>query len=354
MSDEELVPEEDEEQEKHKTGRSAFFAGVYAADSFTGSFRGVPAPPHGGAMGVRPEDVIGSPGTCWCGQPIGHAWPGKDLGVAHPREEQKMSTTTEEPYLDVRQLRKFDRRVVQMLKELVNTYGVPYRFTGRDGMHLLLYSLGGTGKTYKVSCSVQPETTLNSLEKWVGKEVTPHLVSRQAEALAAKLNDPEKRPHRPAPAPVASTPTPEPPAPQDPPPAPPEPAPAPTGQPPVPFSGEGAPTGYATWVNKKGETGPWWKRDGVDEWLCKDCGFVANEVSAIAGHRRVHNPELFQRKRAANYLLKAAEEMGITLSSDAPKLEREVERLTAQLEKVTRERDECKARLDLIREGLRA
>ena len=27
--------------------------------------------------------------VCWCGEPFGHDWPGKDAGVAHPRDSER-------------------------------------------------------------------------------------------------------------------------------------------------------------------------------------------------------------------------------------------------------------------------
>lgn len=32
--------------------------------------------------------ALGSDTTCWCGQPRGHTWPGKEAGDPHPRETQ--------------------------------------------------------------------------------------------------------------------------------------------------------------------------------------------------------------------------------------------------------------------------
>ena len=40
------------------------------------------------AAQAKPEErlqVIGHGTTCWCGEPMGHDWPGRDEGAPHPR-----------------------------------------------------------------------------------------------------------------------------------------------------------------------------------------------------------------------------------------------------------------------------
>jgi len=38
------------------------------------------------AEGTRPGDMAAGGCGCWCGEPQGHAWPGKANGAPHPRE----------------------------------------------------------------------------------------------------------------------------------------------------------------------------------------------------------------------------------------------------------------------------
>ena len=42
--------------------------------------------PKGGAAHVGPGETIAGDG-CWCGEPNGHDWPGKDEGAPHPKEK---------------------------------------------------------------------------------------------------------------------------------------------------------------------------------------------------------------------------------------------------------------------------
>ncbi|MEV4974425.1 hypothetical protein [Streptomyces scopuliridis] len=34
-----------------------------------------------------PETVLGLREICWCGEPSGHDWPGRDDGTPHPRDD---------------------------------------------------------------------------------------------------------------------------------------------------------------------------------------------------------------------------------------------------------------------------
>lgn len=381
--------EEEEEETRGKTGRSAYFAGVHAADGFGGSYRGVKPAPHGGAATVKEEDTLGSATYCWCGQPFDHSWPGKDVGRKHPREESKMSSAAQhhtEERFDITELKTFDRRVARFVADLANDYGVRVRIL--DGSHAILYGLEG-GKTLKVSASRGAEQTLAFLEKFAREQVAPHLVHHQAEALAEQFNDPTKK-RRPravkkaAPAPVeaavAPTPTPEP-----------EAAPTPSAAAPV-STGRNedravrdlnpdavAPEGYEQHYSAGGVALNWWKKIGAKQWLCKSCDFTATGTLLGHGsHTGVHTMSSEQRAehaasgaksrddqaagkrtKARNAIRFLAEEYGIDIALDkkvkaGTKSVKEIEKLTAQLEKVTAERDDLKARLDLMREAMRA
>jgi hypothetical protein len=46
--------------------------------------------PDNRVPGTRPDDTpLGVYGECWCGEPMGHAWPGKTSGEPHPREARR-------------------------------------------------------------------------------------------------------------------------------------------------------------------------------------------------------------------------------------------------------------------------
>jgi len=37
-------------------------------------------------------ETIGVRGECWCGQQVGHDWPGHNAGMPHPRERAHVSS----------------------------------------------------------------------------------------------------------------------------------------------------------------------------------------------------------------------------------------------------------------------
>jgi hypothetical protein len=387
MDTEPRTTEEEEEEGRKPVGRNAFFAGVYHADTFSGAFRGVPATKHGGAASVRPEDTIGDETHCWCGQLLGHSWPGKDKGVKHPRGEAMTAATEEKPYLNPRDLKSWDRKVVRALCEIVNTYGVNYRID-RNQMHLFLYAPGSApGDTeitkFKASRSRPPEKTLEYLEQWAVKYVRPVEVTKAATVLAKKLNDPTKVRHEKAPQKAAtSTPVPEPT--EEPKPAQdkPEPAPAPTPKPdgaePLTFQVGVQPDGYHQHLGTKdGEPTNWWESDSAPHrYICKSCG-ATHKGNGFA-HQRLHSMTYEERARATaeasknrdgdaagrkqkvrNAIKFLAEEYDIPLATDkdatkTTRLEKEIKRLQSQVAEVSSERDDLKAKLDLMTDLLRS
>lgn len=402
MVDNALPVDDDEEEEKGKTGRSVYMAGLHRGqgDNFTGSFRGVPAPKRGGAALVRPEETLGDEEHCWCGFPLGHTWPGKDGGAKHPRTEEGMAATAklvETPRLEMRLLRKFDERVARMMMDLVNTYGVRFRIQ-KDGQHVLLYPLNefNQSRPFKVGAHRPGVQGMEHLEKWVKDAVTPALVTSQAEILAEKFNDPSKvrkarasarKEAEPAPkaAPVRAAkpavvpePTPEPVV-----------APGEGWAPADPTAGT-PPEGYVqayTTREKHGEPRPinWWKAIDREHWLCKSCDYETDSLGRNAAHQRAHSQppaklaeagrkaaitrnRNTKRDKIAAALQIIAEASSVEfvdersdrkdsqitrLEAQAEKLSAQVEKLTAQRDKAVAERDEYKAKLDIIREGLR-
>lgn len=294
----------------------------------------------------------------------------------------------ENPRLDGRTLRRFPTPVAKMLQELANTYGVRWRMA-KDGNHVFLYpprEIAGdpnSTRPFKVGSHRPVDQAMRYLEGWVEDYVRPWLMERQQEALASKFNDPTKRQKaavEPAVEPVAPQPTPEPPAPQDPAPA--SPAPDPEGEDPLTFESDPQadglddlmpPEGYEQWYTQERHSGRrsvksnWWKKVGENEWVCKTCGHTqrgdrlegshqkshkdAREIAAAAATARAKKGARTRKIKRAMLML--SEATGVDLG-DNTALEKKVERLTADLAKVTKERDDYKARLDLIKEGLRA
>lgn len=379
MSNQQVEEEEEELQESHDTGRRAFFAGVAKADTFTGSFRGVPSIKHGGSVSVRPEDTLGDEEHCWCGQLLGHSWPGKEQGVRHPRGDSMSAAVNEKPRLNPRDIKVYDRRVVRALCELVNTYGVEYRIMKNS--HVILIAPNATGKEIdercKTSPSRAPENQLNMIERWAQKYIRPAKVEEAATVLAEKFNDPSKRSHEKAPvkaeqARVVREPKAEPQAAQ----AKPEAAPAP-----VPRNAETPPAGFHQHISQRlGENSNWWEADEGGHWLCKSCDFeVRGESLRGSGpHQVVHlesaeqrqersrnagqardNERAGKRQRARNAIKFLADEYGIELvddrqgakaSREVETLERKVAKLEAKLAEVTTERDELATKLAMAKE----
>lgn len=382
----EQVEEEEEERQEHKTGRSAFFAGVHHADTFSGAFRGVPAIKHGGAASVRPEDTIGDETHCWCGELVGHSWPGKDKGVKHPRGDKVSTAAAEDkPYLNPRDLKSWDRVVVRALCELVNTYGVRYRIDSNN-MHVYLYAPGeqsdDVGITkLKASRSRSANQQLHYIEVWAEKYVRPVKVEEAATVLAEKLNDPTKRRHEKAPQKAAtSEPVPEPteaPKPSESPsPASPAPTPEPGGEEPLTFQGGVCPEGYHQHLNQEGEETNWWVSDTEPKrYVCKTCG-ATHRGNGFA-HQRMHSMTYEERRdaslgsnaakqtevistqarrtRARNAIRFLAEEFDIPLATGTEatkvgRLEQKVARLEQKVADLTKERDDAQAKFELARE----
>jgi len=291
-----------------------------------------------------------------------------------------MSTQSNETdRLEMRDLRKFDPDVARMMCELVNVYGIRHRIA-KDGVHVFLYPPEGT-RPFKVGASRPGTSQMRYLERWATEHVAPTLRENQVQALAAKFNDPNKRTRgsrtvKAVPEPTATEPTPEPEVPE------PEPTPEPTGEPPIPFGeDEEAPLGYHQHLTvRENKATNWWEADRIVEgsptnYLCKSCDFTAVSLAqGGAAHQRVHSMTAEERFEISQrgHLAKDHEKIGRRikvrnavqvliedyalrgLSGEDDKHAKQVEKLTEQLAKVTAERDELKARLDLLREAMRA
>jgi hypothetical protein len=152
-------PEEDDEEDLNvvdtsASSRRAFFAGRDFGRAEAGSglesaaFRALPTGRHGGSQTVKPEDTLGSMDVCGaCGGPFDHDWPGKALGVPHPRTNKEPvamttpSTTPPPERIQRKQLRGYHADVADVVITAVNQYGVKFAIRGSK---LLLYPPDGT------------------------------------------------------------------------------------------------------------------------------------------------------------------------------------------------------------------
>jgi hypothetical protein len=368
-----LKPDEEEEGSDRNTQR-AFFAGVFKEREtgglgYTNAFRGLPSRRQGGRQTVKDEDTIGAADLCWCGQPEGHSWPGKPK-KPHPRGDQVSAMADEHPYLNPRDLKAFDRKVARALCALVNEYGVQYRIT--KGTAVLLIAPHSTGQDLeerlRVSAQRKPEDSLRFIERWATRYVRPAKVEEAAASLAEKFNDPNKKPHPKAEKPMPPTPAKKPaPAPVEKAAAP-EPEPAPSA-PQVEADGASGPSvfrgdppeGYEQYFGSKGEPTNWWKKTDENHWLCKDCTYEADTVAGMGGHGRAHSERaaraskaMGKQVRVKHLLMKLAEEAGVDLGINSTAQTRKMEALQKKYDAVVAERDDLKARLELIKEGLRA
>jgi hypothetical protein len=383
---------DDEEDDKDHSAQRAFFAGVFKEREsgglgYTNAFRGIPLGKHGGQVNVKAEDTLGAEDLCWCGRPQGHSWPGKPK-KPHPRGDEMSAMADDRPYLNPRDLRAFDRKVVRALCALVNEHGVEYRLS--KGTAIILIAPHSTGQDLeerlRVSAQRKPEDSLRFIEKWAIRYVRPAKVEEAAATLAERFNDPTKKPHpkkeegdavsqsapeseKAAVAPEKSAPVQES--------AEPEIAPeaediAASGAVPDP------PPGYRQHVDHDGNQTVWWiKGSGrTATYVCKHDGYTHQgwgfpharvhsstpeeraEQSRVAGMRR-DNEAAGRRDRARRAIQFLASEYDIPLATgrDATKvtrLEKRITQLEKQIEEIRTERDNLQARLDLFKEALEA
>jgi hypothetical protein len=353
-------------------------------------------------------------GHDWQGKAGGAPHPRTEKGIEMTAAARNLVSER----LDKRQLRKFDDRVARMVMSLVNEHGVPYRMQKDGVHVLLypLNNAHG-GRPYKVGEARGAEQTMAYLETWVTEAVTPALVASQAELLAAKFNDPTKvrrirkdqsQETQATQEPQETTPSQE--ATESPEsdatprvavedrkhPFQPDPV-DPVAYAALPEGASPQPEGYIRATargernSNRGEPLNWWVKEDGSHYKCMFCDYEAETLYGKAAHMRMHTMSAEQRSElsgragaaknerkkieaARMSLLMLAEITGVSLTDDekyavqadklkvqADKLKREIENLaeqltkvTAKLEKVTTERDDLKARYELIREAMRA
>lgn len=163
----ERVRHEQEEEEKQDP------------DTYTGSFRGVKAHPHGGQATVKPEQTLGSE-DCWCGEPAGHDWPGKAQGRKHPRKASTVNTQVAET-VDRRDLRAYHSRLQDFIIQCVNDDGLRFRL-GKNSC--ILYPPDGTSPATVYARN--SDRQVRQLQKWYVTHVYPSIEAAMKETAAAE------------------------------------------------------------------------------------------------------------------------------------------------------------------------
>lgn len=374
--------DEEEERRKNTPGKpNAYWARVKEQqdrethadqDNFTGSYRGVPTP-HPGAQAVRPDDTIGQEDLCWCGQPLGHDWPGKPR-APHPVEGD-MAT----PTLNRRDLRAYHARLQDFIIQCVNDDGLRYR-TGKNST--ILYPPDGSQpmSVYARNSDRQVAT----LHKWYLDHVYPHLPKEEGQvdanriaALAKAKNDPKEHPVE------EKKEEPQP-----------EPEPVPVA--PTLHTGPVDPDRWVPYVNDAGQTDEYIETNGplIRCRLClgTDHPLLSENKRSIGGHKRmhhgdrstIHGPEAraragdtvrynHVRERMVEVLVPLLESVGWkpepeedpvkikellsekrVLQGEITRLQKELQAKENQLTEVNERADDAEARLALMREALRA
>lgn len=406
---------EEEEGTTGTTGKpNAYWADVRAKQElealreqgYGGDFRAIKMP-KAGPKRVSAKETIGDYATCWCGQPEGHDWPGKDKGRRHPRtpkttrEESPVSAMTDEaPSITRRELRAYHEDLIEVVLRAVNDYGVRYRL--RNNGCLLYPPDGSTPYTIHARNS---DSQVRDARKWfvnhiVGfTEEKGHPLAKvealaedfdmreKTRMLAEKLNTEEH------PVPEKETPTQRrnrkererraavkaaQPAPS---PAPPlkarqEPASDADRQPPADFhvreTGDYE-EGWELWHTKAGDERPDWETDGT--WVrCRLCGWATSHPHRVSSHTNTkHNPETqakmwgqeaqqLKRETRAKHGLERSIHAAVEIlnkavgktEADTSGLEKRIATLTAERDQWKSKADDLQARLDLMKEALRA
>lgn len=239
-----------------------------------------------------------------------------------------MATTTQER-ITPKDLGKIKRKTATIVCDLVNNYGVEYKTS--DGTHVFLYNGKNGTRPYKIAASRPEESTLHFLYRWIdenvpdwkkGTEVSKADLEALAKAVSTTEHDDE---------------------PDD-----------------EPDDG---------WV----EYGHGLVTNG-EVYKCKDCDWSRPVSEGRRGLHLHHTTAHEKKERAASAkksgetrairnaqrkimvrqaVIVLAEAQGLHISEEKVDT-KTIAKLRAQLEKVTTERDEARARLDLIKEGLRA
>lgn len=421
----------EEEVEGTSTGGrpNAYWADVRAKQElealreqgYGGDFRGIKMP-KAGPKRVSAKETIGDYDTCWCGQPEGHDWPGKDKGRKHPKtiktkEDTEVSAVAhdEAPSITRRELRAYHEDLIDVVMRAVNDYGVRYRLRNNG---VLLYPPDGS-TPYTINAR-NSDSQVRQARRWfvthvVGvQEGKGHPLVKDPEPLAEDIDIREKARLLAEKMNSEEHPVPEEPEPETPSQrrarkaqeraeaaakatAAPKPTPPPKAiakavaqareeaeMEPVGENRE-APEdfhvretgdyeeGWRIYVTSRDEQRPEWETDGT--WLrCRRCGWATTKANRMGGHvitghnkevqQKLWGPEAQEKKREtrARHRLETQVEKAVDLlnealgrsAGDSSKLEKTIARLTAERDQWKAKAEETQARLDLMREALRA
>jgi hypothetical protein len=385
---------DDDEENGHRGGRpNAYWAKIREeeeaerdarerGDTFGGAFRATRPVPHGGAVTVTADKILGAEELCWCGQPVGHSWPGKSVGAKHPKVG-KMSVTSSET-IDRRDLRAFHRRLQDFVLHCITEDGVKFRQTKNS---VILYPPDGT--TPMTVHARNTDRQLRQLAKWyadhvrtepeeAAEEVSPEDLKRLAEVK----NDPAEHPQQPKQELQYQE---EPAKPEDYLPEPPK-SPEPEPEPEAVSPNDG--TEEVRWVPHVRDKGRGGESPNIvtngTQYRCLWCAgtdheFLANGAVSVGGHNRMYHtdtanmygPEararatetLRAKKLQSEKIVQAidllAETIGYTVSPSAladweakfNDMEHKFEAMKNRAEKAEQREQELEAKLALVREA---
>ena len=239
---------------------------------------------------------------------------------------------------------EYNRAVLSVVVDAINNHGVTHRII--DGAHFLLYNGDRAVRPFKVSASRKHEETIWALRKWLEENVSTwpkrEVTSDDLAALASRFNGDAAVPE---------------PLPQ------PEPVPA-----------RAAPVDDEDWVPATSSSGrDWGFITNGKVWRCTypECDYYQREARGLHLHAGSHTGQSKQyskeagksrseRKAKDNMVVKqaltalAAAHGFVIIGRDEAKEIGKSKLLAERLARVERERDEAKARLQLIQEAMKA
>lgn len=304
-------------------------------------------PLHGGAQSVYPSDTIGGLSTCWCGEPIGHDWPGKKSGAPHPHTQERKQVVvvqrSEEnpPRIEKRDLRGYHGTLKDFITNAVNTDGLRYRIGTNE---VLLYP---PDDSRPISVYARNnDSQIKSLRQWYNAHVEPFnepVEQASVRELAETLNDPVEHPVE-----VNQS----------------------TGSPEAKVQAEAQDgDGWRPYVTDAGDPVPNFETNGT-LYRCREClgtefEYVSDRRNGIGGHNRMRHTDttsLFSEEgiaknvdsrrfnRLSRQVQKAVEDLAAATGMSLGDGE-EVERLRAEVAEQRKRAEDAEAKLALMREA---
>lgn len=187
-----MSEEEGEEVETRPRGRPNAWFVEHGGEGYGGNFRAVPSP-HGGTKHVSTEDILGDIDTCWCGLPADHDWAGKSEGRKHPRKVDGVTAVKaeqEKPRLERRDITGFHKDLQDIMLAAVNEFGVRYRLGAGNAGAILLYAPDGS-PPMRVSPRKADSGFAPTLRRWFIQHVSQD-EARAKKAFNSLVADPGK------------------------------------------------------------------------------------------------------------------------------------------------------------------